>query len=203
METDSAIAVTLAMSIPAIAAKLGFRKILLRKRNRLQIKRAGLAGQDHRIGIVQLGQLLNVLEIAQLVKRDAGHVGDGWRIDRLVAFQVIGLQLQQPQGTVRNQNVVVAILLVRNHIERLVARSQVRDGHALYLGAGLQVADRDLDEWRAGVSSQYVLLAVNRIGDEGSHRRLRFILTVRRMPDLERSAFLRGLEGERNGAQRG
>ena len=39
------------------------------------------------------------------------------------------------------------------------------------LRAGLQVADRDLHQRRAGVGRENVLLALNRVGNEGPHRR--------------------------------
>src|ERR1700744_6126006 len=111
MEAASARAVIPAMRITAIAARL------LRQRNRLDVERADgsrrksrtgsqLASQDHRIRIIQLSQLLDVLDAGELFIRDAGYVGDGRRIDRLVAFQVVRFELQQAQGAVRNQDIV-------------------------------------------------------------------------------------------------
>ena len=81
------------------------------------------------------------------------------RIDCRIRREIVSLQLHHAAGGVSDEDVIVAILLVRDHVQRLIACAEIGDFHALHLSAGLQRADRNLHKRRAGVCGQNVRLS--------------------------------------------
>ena len=149
----------------------------------------GVAVTTSARAVVDLREVLHVRERRDLVVRRAGHIDDRRRVDRLVGAERIGVKLHDAERRVGDQDVLVAVLLVRHHVERLVAGAEIGDRDALHLRARLEVAHRDLHERRAGVGGQHVLLAAERVRHERPHGRLRFVAAVRRVPDLQLRAL--------------
>ena len=101
----------------------------LRKRDGTQTHRAdgrsesaaARGGQDQRIAGIELREVANVGQRRDLVVRRARDINHRWRIDRLVLAEIIGVQLDHSERRVRDQDELVAVLLVRHHVERLIA----------------------------------------------------------------------------------
>ena len=114
--------------------------------------------KKHCVRFIQLREVLHALKVCDRLIGNTGDIGPGWRVDSGIGFQVVGLELHHAAAAIGDQDVVVAVLLVGNHIQRLIAHAEVGDLRALHFGAGLQLAHRDLHQRRAGVSRQDVLL---------------------------------------------
>ena len=99
--------------------------------------------------------------------------------------------LHHAAAAVGHQDVVLAALLVDDHVERPVAVAQLGDGRALDVLARLQVGHRDLDQRRAGVGRQQVGLALDLVGDERPDRRLGLEPAVGAVVDLDAGALVR------------
>ncbi len=128
----------------------------LRQRDRLQVDGSGLA-DDQRVAIIDLREVLNVGQRRDLV------VG-GARGTSTTVGESIGLSVASESAcslTTPNDEFAIRMyswpsFCVRNHVERLVARTQIGNRDALDLRARLQIAHRDLHERRAGVGGEDV-----------------------------------------------
>ena len=102
-----------------------------------------------------------------------------WRFDGLSFVDVFGADFHQAAAVVSHQNIVLALLLVDNHVERTVVVAQFGDGRSFDLFPGHQLGNRDLDKRSAGVSGQDVRFAVDRIRRKRAYGGLRFQFAVR------------------------
>ena len=114
-----------------------------------------------------------------------------------------GGDLHHAAAAVGQQEVVLAVLLVDDHVERAVAVAQLGDGRPLDVGARLQLGDGDLHQRRAGVGRQQVGLVADLVGHERPDRRLGLEPAVGAVVDLDRGAVEAFAERERDGDQPG
>ena len=83
-----------------------------------------------------------------------------------------------PAAAVGHQQIVFAILLIDDHVERTVAIAQFGDGRALDMGPAFEVGDWQLDQRGARISCEHVRLIVDAVGDESANGRLGLELAV-------------------------
>jgi hypothetical protein len=157
---------------------------------------------DEHVRGIERREVLNVVKPADLIVGNASYICPLRGGDCRVCLDIVGFQLHDAEAGVGDQDILMAILLVGDHVNRLVAGAQVGDLSTFHLRARLQFADRDLHQRSAGVCSEHILLAGDIVRNKGADRSLRFITAMRRVPDLERRALLGGLERERNRTQR-
>ena len=91
---------------------------------------------------------------------------------------------------VRQQDVILAVLLVDDHVDWAVAVSELGDCRPLYLVARFQRRDRELDERRAQVAGDDRRFAVDLIRHECEHGRERLHLPVGAVVDLDARALV-------------
>ena len=107
--------------------------------------------------------------------------------------------LHDAAAAVGHQQVILAVLLIDDHVERAVAVAQLGDRRALDVGTGLEVGNGQLDQRRAGVGRQQVRLVLDVVGDERPNRRLGLEPAVRAVVDLDgRAVEAFGAERERD-----
>ena len=96
---------------------------------------------------------------------------------------------------------MLALFLVHNHVQRIVAISQFGHGGAFDLFSRLQISERKLDQWRARVCRQQVRLAPDVERHKCSHRRVGFKAAVRTVEDFDAGAAICILERKRDRTQ--
>ena len=114
------------------------------------------------------------------------------------ALQVLGADLHDAASAVRHQQEVFAVLLVDDHVERLVAVAEFGDGRSLGLLARLEAADGELHEWRAGEAGEQARFAIDVQRDEGTDRGVVFGATVGGVIDLDIAADVSVIKRERD-----
>ena len=101
-----------------------------------------------------------------------------WRGDAPGGFDPIEIDLHHAATAVGHQNVILAVLLIDNHINRTIAVAEFGDGLAFDLRAGFQLADGEIHERRASVSSQHMLFFADLERRESPHRGARLKASV-------------------------
>ena len=115
-----------------------------RQVHRLQVGGSGLVlDEEHGMAVVELVELDDALEAGDRVVAEP-RVSAATGAVMPSAEPPLGRDLHHAAAAVGQQQVVLAVLLVDDHVERPVAIAQLGDGRPLDVGAGLQLGTGNL-----------------------------------------------------------
>ena len=127
----------------------------------------------------------------------AGRATDR-RIDASILGDALGGDLHHTASAVGHQQEILAVLRVDDHVERLVAVAQFRDGRAASFFTWLEAAHRKFYERRASEARQQARFAVDVDRQERADDGVVFQTTVSTVINLDARASVRVGERERN-----
>src|SRR5262245_40370304 len=145
------------------------------------------------IQLVDTRPALNRLIRKPLLVRD-------WRFNLLHTANLIGADLHDSPTAVSQKKILLATLLIDDHVERTIAVSQFGNRFSHDLGAWFQGIYRKLYQRRAGVSGQQAWLVGHGERYEGAHWCAGFKSPMGAVVDFDISPIDDGLERKRNGS---
>src|SRR5436190_13728423 len=133
-------------------------KTASRQRQRFEIQRAAFtAAQHNRVLIIQTIQLVDARPTVDSLVRQTLLVFDRL-LDVLGFLDLVRADLHHAAAAVCQQQIILAALLVNDHVDRPIPIPKLCDRLALDPGARLDLRERELHQGRAGVSGQQMRL---------------------------------------------
>src|SRR5688572_11510448 len=141
--------------------KTGIPDINSRQGESFQIEGTTIAPAKHNSMLsVQAIQLIDALPGFDRLITNALLVVDLIR-NAFCFFDTVGIDLHDAAAAVREQQIIFAIFLVNDHIDRTISVAEFSNRLALDLRTGLEVAQRELDQGRARVSGEQMRFVAN------------------------------------------
>ena len=156
----------------------------------MNVKRSLIVPGDYQhVSIVQSIHLFNILQrvdgLVGLTCDSRNPLGDSFR-----SLDVIGADLHDAASRVGKEQVVFAILLVDDHVERQIAVSKLGQSRTADFATAFKFLQRELHQRRALEAGQQMRLAVDREGNESLQVGRVFVAAMSTVEDLDVDALI-------------